>query len=208
LNPQSLNSYSYSSDNPITKSDPSGKDYLEFNASADVEPASLNLGVRVDLRNLRMDVSYGGGVATGISAVSTVFYSPDNLPKDKSYLTQNIDATAAYFIAGKTSITNTQSLEGGKQFNLSGGPSFGLGVGMGLSASANINHYSTIIDYSKSYNLLKQISSDLARIATSLQKLNTTANQSIPVVSNINNASNRTNSGTMNSVNGSKKSAK
>src|ERR1700694_4272927 len=61
--PQSLNSYSYANDNPTTKSDPTGRTYLELSAAGTFQGWSGSIGVRADLYGI--NVFAAGGVGVG-----------------------------------------------------------------------------------------------------------------------------------------------
>ena len=62
--PQSLNSYSYANDNPVTKSDPTGRTYLELSAAGTFEGWSGSVGVRADLYGINVFAAGGFGVGT------------------------------------------------------------------------------------------------------------------------------------------------
>ena len=63
--PQSLNSYGYSRNNPLRLKDPGGKDFIEIGFSAAVGPYAAGVGLRFDSRGVDAFYSAGGGVGFG-----------------------------------------------------------------------------------------------------------------------------------------------
>jgi RHS repeat-associated protein len=99
--PQSLNTYSYSGDNPITKSDPSGK-YWDISLSGtcscfgpELPGPSAAVGVRIDSHGVVGYASPGAGWGYGGKPV-TVSYTPGDIPRDQSSGT-NVGADAGVF---------------------------------------------------------------------------------------------------------------
>jgi RHS repeat-associated protein len=86
--PQSLNTYSYSGDNPITKKDPSGK-YWDISAQVTFSPQpefpgfSAAVGVRFDSHGPVGYVSAGPGWGYGGKPI-TVSNTPGDIPRDQN----------------------------------------------------------------------------------------------------------------------------
>jgi RHS repeat-associated protein len=79
--PQMLNFYSYSTNNPITKSDPSGK-YLELSLSGTAIGWSGAVGIRGDLSGVNAFGSVGAGIGTGGYPIS-LSYTPGGVSHQK-----------------------------------------------------------------------------------------------------------------------------
>jgi RHS repeat-associated protein len=73
--PQSLNSYSYGNDNPVTKSDRTGRTYLELSAAGTFQGWSGSVGVRVDLYGINVFAAGGVGVGTAGFPISAALSS-------------------------------------------------------------------------------------------------------------------------------------
>jgi RHS repeat-associated protein len=157
-NPQSLNSYSYTGNNPITKIDPNGKSYWEIGVSSNIEPLSTNVGLKVDFKNLRLDYTSGIGFAAGDSVDISAMYHSDNLPEAHVYVTTGAGVTAGYGLIGKFSVDNTRSKNNNTVKNEpSAATSYGLGTGVGVSGDITENSSYTLIDYSKQINKISSI---------------------------------------------------
>lgn len=152
-NPQAMNSYSYSQNNPIIFKDPSGRAYWEVNGQVTAGAVSANFGFKVDFENLKMDLSYGLGPATGGSISLTAFYDPDDLPKQNTYFTQSADAvfTVAPGVVAKGS-TELLYTKPGTKPTMSVEANIGAGTGYGYSTSLNNNANIRIFDFSKGRN--------------------------------------------------------
>jgi RHS repeat-associated protein len=180
--PQAQNSYSYAGNNPLTNKDPTGRDYLEVTGSLDIQPISGNIGARFDFKNGRIDISYGGGFATGLSTSLTGFYSTDDLPTANNYITESGDVTFSPFgLAAKVGGSNTQTIENPSKSKLNLGvtPGVAVGIGEGYSRSATVNYNFTFIDVRNQRGFLFQIQKDLNKISKSLQQIGKIFRQSV-----------------------------
>jgi hypothetical protein len=80
--PQSLNSYSYSEDNPIVKEDPLGK-FFQLSVSGTAEGLSGSAGVQFTLFPLAANVVAAGGFGAGFEGSPFLLaYTPGPVPQD------------------------------------------------------------------------------------------------------------------------------
>jgi RHS repeat-associated protein len=130
--PQSLNSYSYANDNPITKSDPNGLWYVEVAASGAVIPFAGSVGLRFN--NEGLNLVLGRGLSPGIEASPfSMSFSPGQLSHDGK-TTTSVGVSGAYYLGGGVSyegdyVPQTYSIANGS-------PEYTLMVGFGAEASA------------------------------------------------------------------------
>jgi RHS repeat-associated protein len=90
--PQSLNTYSYSDDNPINKSDPNGKWYVDLGVMGTANGVSASAGIRFNLTNVDWYFGVGGGFgAYGTAGISINPF--DNLPSQRK---SELEAGADY----------------------------------------------------------------------------------------------------------------
>jgi RHS repeat-associated protein len=146
-NPQSLNDYSYSEGNPITKSDPTGRDYLDTSGAFAFEtPLGISVGPSVDYDyNLSgsNDDPYitAGATITLIPGPSgQVTYAPGN-PSDG--LSVSLNFLLQYVALQGTASVDSSGKAQGSLLPGAGGPrgeglstrSFSLTIGLTLRAS-------------------------------------------------------------------------
>src|SRR5258708_18343147 len=84
---QSLNSYSYANDNPIIKSDPSGRAYVEISTAGTFEGWSGSFGVRFDLYGINVFAAGGVGLGSAGYPLSASLSSGNLSPKDGTNIT-------------------------------------------------------------------------------------------------------------------------
>src|SRR5882672_636875 len=90
--PQSLNSYSYANDNPTTKSDPTGRTYLELSAAGTFQGWSGSIGVRADLYGINVFAAGGVGVGSAGYPISAALSSGNLSRKTETTMTAGGDA--------------------------------------------------------------------------------------------------------------------
>jgi RHS repeat-associated protein len=132
--PQSLNSYSYANDNPITKSDPTGNGVLEgtINAGALV---GGTLGIDIDTTNRSMQLIAGPSVGPSVGARLQGSWDPNaTLDPEGAYMqTQaNLSLVLGRSVSRQAAInlTDPQQPLLGPQGNRSYPWSFGLNIGV------------------------------------------------------------------------------
>jgi len=102
--PQSLNSYSYSEDNPISKEDPNSK-YVEISAAGTYMGWSGAVGFDASTRGLNFFVAGGAGVGTAGFPVS-LSYTPGDVSHTMD-TTVAVGGDAAYYFGGGASYSGT-----------------------------------------------------------------------------------------------------
>jgi hypothetical protein len=129
-NPQSLNSYGYSDDNPIINKDPDGK-YWELSLSGTYDGLSGSTGFDISSQGFNFFASGGFGVGVG-SAVSLT-YTPGDVTHNIG-TEDSIGGDAAYIVGGGAS-KNGQYNHNTKVLN---NPSdhYSLEIGFGADAYA------------------------------------------------------------------------
>jgi RHS repeat-associated protein len=125
--PQSLNSYSYANDNPVIKSDPTGRAYLELSAAGTFEGWSGSFGVRADLYGINVFAAGGFGVGTAGYPISASLSSGD-LPR-KTETTMTVGGDAAYLVGLGASGSGTYQPNTYSVTNKSGNVSLLAGYG-------------------------------------------------------------------------------
>jgi len=90
--PQSLNSYSYANDNPITKSDPTRRAYLELSAAGTFQGWSGSIGVRADLYGINVFAAGGVGLGSAGYPISLAVSYGNLSRKTESTMTAGGDA--------------------------------------------------------------------------------------------------------------------
>ena len=128
---QSLNSYSYSDDNPITKSDPNGRSALTGGFDGSAWNATWSFGLSIDQYGI--DYYYGWGIAAGVHAGANIGITTDNLPHAPSVTTSAFGALGDVYGGevsyGMTQYPNTKkSTE--ESMVMTGGMNFGNAAGV------------------------------------------------------------------------------
>jgi RHS repeat-associated protein len=133
--PQQLNSYSYARDNPITKSDPTGR-YFELSLSGVGGGWVFSGGLRFDL-NGGLDIFASGGTGVGLQAGIEGMWSPGPVSNQRGS-TITVSATVAEVVGGRVT-KDVVSYDGtnrqGNVYPNTKPPSAGLVFGAGSSAS-------------------------------------------------------------------------
>jgi RHS repeat-associated protein len=93
--PQSLNAYSYSEDNPIVREDPMGK-YFQLSVSGTADDLSGSAGVQFTLFPVAANVFAAGGFGAGLEGSPfSLAYTPGPVPQD-SGPTVSVGGDAVY----------------------------------------------------------------------------------------------------------------
>jgi RHS repeat-associated protein len=98
--PQSLNSYSYANDNPIVKSDPSGK-WWEVSGSIIIPGRSFSTGLRFDQNGI--DYFMSGGFGYGVGGGLELAWAPGQSLSHQRQGSIGINAEGADVIGGRVS---------------------------------------------------------------------------------------------------------
>jgi RHS repeat-associated protein len=102
--PQSLNSYSYSEDNPILRSDPNGRNAFTLGAQATFWNGTVSAGLNIDQYGI--DYYYGFGAAAGAEVGINAGMTTDNLAHQYS-VTSSIFGETGDVWGGGASWNNT-----------------------------------------------------------------------------------------------------
>ena len=130
-NPQSLNSYSYSDDNPTTSEDPSGK-YGEISGTVVIPGRSFSAGIRFDPNGIDYFVGYG--VGAGAEAGIEYAWAPGQELAHHSQATVSINAEYADVVGGRVSQDILTYSTNQKKLITNAGPSGAVVLGAGEAA--------------------------------------------------------------------------
>jgi RHS repeat-associated protein len=129
--PQSLNSYSYSEDNPVTRSDPYGRWAIPPGVSVGVFPFSINFGLLIN--NTGVDYQVSGGIDIGAGLALPLFTSGDVPHTVQESLVQGASLTVGPGISVDRS-TNINCLDPSTWLN-NNNPTYDYTTNAGLEAS-------------------------------------------------------------------------
>jgi RHS repeat-associated protein len=133
--PQSMNSYSYANDNPITKSDPNGK-YVEISGSLVAPGRAWSAGIRFDSNGI--DYFLSGGVGIGLSAGFEAMWAPGVALSHTNQASLSANGTVADGLGGRLSQNIWTYDPVTKKTIPNGDRALGLVFGAGAGASVQL----------------------------------------------------------------------
>lgn len=145
-NPQTHNSYGYTTNNPLKYVDVNGEFVVDYALESNLAGWSGSLGVKFEYLNgttelSRVDIYGGLGKSIGPSVSATALITNETLPEEETYTSYDFSGIVGHGIVGKTggSVQADTFIPDLSSFDAITGIGAGPGTGRSVSLTANSN---------------------------------------------------------------------